>query len=191
MAPFSRNRFYRYVSISLLFYTLGGSSLPVCPDTSQADFDFVVVGSGAGGGPLAARLAESGFSGFSGLTYLLVLVVDAGHDVVNVNTTIPFYFGRAVEDPQLELNYTYHEYSPGSAFARDDAWYPRARGLGGSTVHNAMLNAIGDTRKDFDNLAAMFNDSTWSFNNMRNYFKRIEHNLYLNSSDPDHGFDDG
>lgn len=39
------------------------AALPACPDTSQAEFDYVVVGAGAGGGPLAARLAENGFSG--------------------------------------------------------------------------------------------------------------------------------
>ncbi|KAJ7132513.1 hypothetical protein C8R44DRAFT_537338, partial [Mycena epipterygia] len=55
--------------------------------------------------------------------------------------------------------------------------YPRARGLGGSTIHNAMLNNIADTQQDFNNLATMFNDSTWSYDNMRNYFKLIENNL--------------
>ncbi|KAJ7679216.1 hypothetical protein DFH06DRAFT_1465388 [Mycena polygramma] len=165
--------------VSLVSLSIQAASLPACPPKSHADFDFVVIGSGAGGGPVAARLAEYGFS---------VLVVDAGHDVVNVNTTIPFYFARAVEDPQLELNYTYDEFAPGAKFPRNDAWYPRARGLGGSTVHNALINDIGDTRRDFDNLATIFNDPTWSAKNMRNYFKRIEHNLYLNKSDPDHGF---
>ncbi|KAJ6544986.1 hypothetical protein DFH09DRAFT_1367609 [Mycena vulgaris] len=118
-----------------------------------------------------------------------VLVVDAGHDVVNVNTTIPFFFGRAVDDPQLELNYTYEEYSPGSKFPRNDAWYPRARGVGGTTIHNAMVNNIADTERDFDNLASMFNDPTWSYKNMRNYFKRIEQNLDFNKTNLDHGFD--
>ncbi|KAF7358312.1 Oxygen-dependent choline dehydrogenase [Mycena venus] len=166
--------------ITLSFLVLQGASLPACPDKSQAAYDFIVVGAGVGGGPVAARLAENGFS---------VLVVDAGHDVVNLNTTIPFYFGRAVEDPQLELNYTYDEFSPGAKFPRDDTWYPRARALGGSTVHNAMINNIAATGNDFNNLATMFNDSTWSYANMRNYFRRIEHNLYLNNSNPDHGFD--
>jgi hypothetical protein len=49
-------------------YTLGGHGLPSCTDVSsdpQHIFDFVVVGAGPGGGPLAARLAESGFSGMS------------------------------------------------------------------------------------------------------------------------------
>jgi hypothetical protein len=39
------------------------AQLDACPDTSGAEYDYVVVGAGAGGGPLAARLAESGFSG--------------------------------------------------------------------------------------------------------------------------------
>ncbi|KAJ7846119.1 hypothetical protein B0H13DRAFT_2408642 [Mycena leptocephala] len=177
MAPVSVRNICALLSLSI--QVLRAASLPACPDKSQSEYDFVVVGAGAGGGPLAARLAESGFT---------VLLVDAGHDVVNVNTTIPFYFGRAVEDPQLELNYTYDEYSPGAKFPRNDAWYPRARGIGGSTVHNAMINNIAATEHDFDDLATMFNDQTWSYNNMRNYFKRIEHNLYLNTSDPDHGF---
>ncbi|KAJ7455758.1 hypothetical protein FB451DRAFT_1564794 [Mycena latifolia] len=167
--------------ISLSLPVLRAAALPACPDVSESEFDFVVVGAGVGGGPIATRLAESGYS---------VLVVDAGHDVISVNTTIPFHFGRAVEDPQLELNYTLDEFSHGAKFPRNDVWYPRARGLGGSTVHNALVNNVADTKGDFDNLAKMFNDSTWSYNNMRNYFKRIEHNLYLAESDPDHGFHD-
>jgi choline dehydrogenase-like flavoprotein len=56
-------------------------------------------------------------------------------------------------------------------------------------VHNALLNNIAITGGDFDNLATMFNDSTWTYENMRSYFKRIEHNLDFNKSNPDHGFD--
>ncbi|KAJ7157651.1 hypothetical protein C8R43DRAFT_1125323 [Mycena crocata] len=178
MPPSNPSSFLNFIFLCLVF-AQATSAIPTCPDRSDSEFDFVVVGSGVGGGPVAARLAEHGFS---------VLVVDAGHDVVNVNTTIPFYFGRAVEDPQLELNYTYDEYSPGSKFWRNNAWYPRARALGGSAVHNGLVNNIAATESDLNDLAAMFNDPTWSYRNMRNYFKRIEHNLYLNKSDPDHGF---
>ncbi|KAJ7472722.1 hypothetical protein FB451DRAFT_1398918 [Mycena latifolia] len=177
MTSYNLRSFLAFISLSIP--VMRAASLPACPDTSQSEFDFVVVGAGVGGGPIAARLAESGFS---------VLVVDAGHDVVSINTTIPFYFGRAVDDPQLELNYTLDEYSEGAKFPRHDSWYPRARAVGGSTVHNVMINNIANLENDFNNLASMFNDSTWSYDNMRNYFKLIEHNLYLNESNPDHGF---
>ncbi len=40
------------------------------------EYDFVIVGSGAGGGPLAANLALEGFS---------VVVIEAGGDEINDN----------------------------------------------------------------------------------------------------------
>ncbi|KAJ7144350.1 hypothetical protein C8R44DRAFT_536339, partial [Mycena epipterygia] len=55
--------------------------------------------------------------------------------------------------------------------------YPRARALAGSTVHNAALNNIGTTQQDFNNLASMFEDSSWSYTNMRKYFVKIEDDL--------------
>ncbi|KAK7042143.1 choline dehydrogenase [Favolaschia claudopus] len=180
-----RGRLHHLLSFVALSLQLSGAfALSVCPNPSKADYDYIVVGAGVGGGPVAARLAESGFS---------VLVVDAGHDVVNVNTTVPFFFGRAVDDPELELNYTYDEYSsPNAKFPRPDSWYPRARGIGGSTIHNAMVNNLGATQFDYDNIATMFNDPSWKSANMRKYYKKIERNLYLDSSDAsanvDHGF---
>ncbi|KAJ7796782.1 hypothetical protein B0H14DRAFT_3494457 [Mycena olivaceomarginata] len=177
MATGSFQTLFTFVSLSI--HVLQALSLPACPPKSDAEFDFVVVGAGVGGGPVAARLAESGFS---------VLVVDAGHDVVNVNTTIPFYFFRAIS---VGTNYTYAEYSPGAKFPRDDSWYPvrvplvdrrydlqtltvHIDLLGFLKVHNAMVNNIAVTGGDFDNLATMFDDPTWSYENMRSYFKRIE-----------------
>ncbi|KAF8069145.1 alcohol oxidase [Lyophyllum atratum] len=145
------------------------AALTACPSPTDADYDFIVVGSGAGGGPLAARLAESGFS---------VLLVDAGHEVVNFNTTLPGYSLRSLEDEPPSYS----------------GEYPRARALGGSTlytkVHNAMINILAGTRQDFDGLAATFSDQSWSRDNMQDYFRRIENNQYLPPLlAPDHGFD--
>ncbi|CAK5279228.1 unnamed protein product [Mycena citricolor] len=161
-----------------------GSTVPGCPDLGslppQDVFDYIVVGSGAGGGPLAARLAENGFS---------VLVVEAGDDVWKYNTSIPAFWPRATEDPQLELAYDVVEYStPGSRVA----WYPRSRGIGGSTLHNAMINVIGGTKADFDSVSTMFDDPSWTRTNMQSYYKKIEHNEDLIPpllTAGDHGFD--
>lgn len=84
------------------------AALQSCPDLSSGGpevFDFVVVGSGAGGGPLASRLAENGFSGAShgqscssaAYAATTVFLVDAGNDVNTFNTTIPAYWARATE----------------------------------------------------------------------------------------------
>ncbi|KAL0577200.1 hypothetical protein V5O48_004798 [Marasmius crinis-equi] len=156
------------------------ADLPLCSQTGEGEYDFVVVGAGAGGGPVAARIAESGYS---------VLVLDAGHDVDNLNTTIPIYFIRAAEDPELELNYTLSEYPPGFRVQKNDQWYPRARGIGGSTIHNALINIIANTRPEFDGLSQMFSDPGWSRDNMQEIFKRLEHNLYLGLPEiTEHGF---
>jgi hypothetical protein len=51
--------------VSTATFEDGAHSLSKCPDTSSALYDYIVIGSGAGGGPVAARLAERGFSGAS------------------------------------------------------------------------------------------------------------------------------
>lgn len=42
--------------------------------------------------------------------------MDAGHDVFNVNTTVPVYLARSNEDPQLALDYEVQHYPPGQVF---------------------------------------------------------------------------
>jgi hypothetical protein len=46
----------------------------------------------------------------------IVLLMDAGHDVYNVNTTVPVYLARSNEDPQLALDYEVQHYPPGQVF---------------------------------------------------------------------------
>ena len=52
-------------------------------------FDYVVVGSGAGGGPVAANLAEAGHR---------VLLLEAGLDPEDDDYRVPAFHGRASED---------------------------------------------------------------------------------------------
>jgi choline dehydrogenase len=63
------------------------------------DFDYIVVGSGAGGAPLAANLAKAGFS---------VLLLEAGGDPRSQNMTglymydVPIFHGASTEYPPCQ-----------------------------------------------------------------------------------------
>ena len=185
------------------YYSHGGIFPRQSSNTS--DHEYVVVGSGAGGGVVAARLALAGHS---------VLLIEAGDDQgENLNYSVPAYQARSTEDPLLAWNFFVRHYEnddrqkldfkltyttpdgaeytgldppPGSTIK--GILYPRAATLGGCTAHNAMIAAYPD-RDDFDNIASSTGDSSWSADNMRQYFVKLEKNEYLQSLiSPGHGY---
>ncbi|KAK7020059.1 choline dehydrogenase [Favolaschia claudopus] len=167
---------------SPIFANAASSTLPACPSTEDAIYDYIVVGAGAGGGPVAARLAENGFS---------VLLVETGEDESNnPNTTSLFTALAATDDPKIDLNYTIKEYPASFPVQRNDEWYPRSAGIGGCTIHNAGENSIAGMRQQFDAISRTFNDPSWSRDNMQQYWALLERNLYLDPAvpNPDHGF---
>src|SRR6266446_4155174 len=113
----------------------------------QAAAEYIVVGSGAGGGTVAARLAEAGRT---------VLLLEAGSDPRNLSG------GDAVE--------------PGGNRV-DGVLYPRAGTLGGCTAHNAMI-LVYPHNDDWDQIARLTSDPSWSAENMRSYFERLENCQY-------------
>ena len=97
------------------------------------DFDYVIVGSGAGGGPLAANLAKNGFK---------VLLMEAGDDPCSQDEAgrlmyeVPIFHGASTEYSACAWNYYVRHYSSDEQQAkdgkkvkiggRDTVWYPRA-----------------------------------------------------------------
>ena len=65
--------------------------------------------------------------------------------------------------------------------------YPRAATLGGCTAHNALV-AVYPDRDDFDYVANLTGDVSWSADNMRNYFVKMEKNRYLTVDAVGHGY---
>jgi hypothetical protein len=74
-------------------------------------YEYVIVGSGPGGGPLAANLARRGHK---------VLLLEAGDDQgTNPNEQIPIFFAAASEDPSLRLDYFVKHYANENQAAKD------------------------------------------------------------------------
>lgn len=141
---------------------------------AQPDCDFLVVGSGAGGGPLAANLAKAGYK---------VLLLEAGEDAKpdNYNCQVPCFHAFASEDEALKWDFFVRHYASDERQHRDPKFvekengvlYPRAGTLGGCTVHNAMIT-VTPHNSDWDHIADLTGDESWRSDKMWAYFQRLE-----------------
>ena len=186
MEQISRRTFLKLAVVTGITLSLGGCSLlePSRSETGRCvgtgsvpdtEFDYIVVGSGAGGGPLAANLAEAGYK---------VLLFEAGGEHENANYLVPAFHPKATEDPALQWNYYVRHYasdrqSKDSKWNNEHKgiWYPRAGTLGGCTAHNAMIT-IYPHESDWDRIATLTGDDSWSSERMRKYFQRVERCQY-------------
>jgi choline dehydrogenase len=134
--------------------------------------EFVVVGSGAGGGPLACRLAGAGHS---------VILLEAGGDDTDANLEVPSFHLFASEDPAITWAYFVQHYDDPERQKRDSKYqngrgilYPRAATVGGCTTHNALVT-IYPHDFDWDQIAALVGDESWNAKRMRRWFRKLEH----------------
>jgi choline dehydrogenase len=143
----------------------------------EPSFDYVIVGAGAGGGPLAANLARAGRR---------VLLMDAGDRYQGLDYEVPAFHGRATENDRLRWDYFVRHYANDQRQALDPKYvaseggvlYPRAGTVGGCSAHNAMITVYPHAA-DWDGIAAVTGDDTWRSDNMRGYFERLENCRYV------------
>jgi len=155
---------------------------------TTATYDYIVVGSGAGGGTVAARLAEKGKK---------VLVLEAGGDPKQLqgddlafpgekrlpdDYDVPVMHPFSTENEAMRWDFFVRHYETESLQALDPKYtpaekgvlYPRAGCLGGCTAHNAMIT-VYPHNADWDEVAQITGDASWNADNMRKYFELMEY----------------
>ncbi|WP_265445615.1 GMC family oxidoreductase [Flexivirga meconopsidis] len=139
---------------------------------TAGEYDFVIVGSGAGGGPLAANLALAGHS---------VLVLEAGDDHSCPYYSVPIMQAYASEDAAMRWDFFVRHWTEDAEQRQDDKFvpeydgvlYPRGSTLGGSTAISALVT-IYPHPDDWDRLAELTGDDGFAAAAMREHFQRLE-----------------
>ncbi|HZP06365.1 MAG TPA: GMC family oxidoreductase [Terracidiphilus sp.] len=156
------------------------------------EYEYIVVGSGAGGGTVAARLAEAGCS---------VLLLEAGGDPRQLSGgdpaqpdanrlpydyDVPAFHAFASENEAMKWDFFVRHYQDENQQKLDwkyvEKWqdekadgilYPRAGTLGGCTAHNAQI-FVYPQNSDWKYIEELTGDASWSPESMRRLFEDLE-----------------
>jgi len=173
----ARGKSLRLVSFLLYVNSIFGSTFASA--ALHDTFDYVVVGSGPGGGPLACNLARAGFK---------TLLLEAGEDESTLVATKALYLASApgngerltwsywvrhYDDIEMDKKYLHLVWK----LVNGDLWvgptatapagakmlgiqYPRGATLGGSSIVNAGLTLL-PANSDWDYIKNITGDTTW------------------------------
>ncbi len=138
-------------------------------------FDYIIAGGGAAGCVLANRLSAN--------QAINVLLLEAGNDERWIWTKIPVGYLFCINNPRTDWCYT-TQAEPG--LNGRSILYARGKGLGGSTLINAMIYMRGQAR-DYDEWASLTADPSWSWEHVLPTFKAVEN--YWQGENDYHGVD--
>ena len=126
-------------------------------------FDFIIVGAGSAGCVLANRLTADGRH--------QVLLLEAGPEDRSLWIHLPIGYGKTMWSPLYNWRF-YTDPDPGMNNRR--IYWPRGRGLGGSSSINGLIFIRGQPQ-DYDRWAAA-GCTGWSWDDVLPYFIRSEGN---------------
>jgi len=147
-------------------------------------YDYIIIGAGAAGSIMAARLGENKNNN--------ILILEAGHDnrlsskIISeydkILESVPIkdgiYLRRYHNNPDkkkcggLEASPSLNDYVTVKQKERYFA-YPRGNGAGGSTGHHSMYDGRGAPHV-YDRIAKLMSDDIWSYKNILPYYIKME-----------------
>lgn len=161
-------------------------------------YDYIIIGSGAAGSVIAARLAENKKNN--------ILVLEVGHDNRYTSSSITGYDKKLIKTP-LDCKKTWIRYHTNPQIKKCNGIevsptlsdfvtikenntryysYCRGNGAGGSTNHHAMVDGRG-TPLVYDRMAELLGDDIWSYKNILPYYKKMENYHVKHANKEIHG----